>query len=378
MLKKKILFILNLPPPIYGANMVGNFIRNSSLINNSFDVDFINLTTEKKLHSQGRLDFSKISLCIKLYWKVLFSLLRKRYDLCYVTINSKGSGFYKDFIVVIFLKLFRRNIVYHYHNKGVSEGKHLWWLNLMYKFQFRNCNAILLSPLLYSDVSKYLHKNNTYFCANGIPSIPGVGVKLLNIKREKKTVPHILFLSNMIREKGVFILLEACKILLSKNISFKMIFIGGWVDITEKEFNDYLLLNNLAKCVFYEGRKYGNQKTAFFENADIFVFPSFYHNEAFPLVNLEAMQHGLSVVSTREGGIPDQVFENETGYLVNKKDPVELSSKLQYLIENSDVRKQMGIAGKNKFDLLFTLDIFERNFTNILSQIISTNDNLKK
>lgn len=59
----------------------------------------------------------------------------------------------------------------------------------------------------------------------------------------------------------------------------------------------------LEGMVVYHGRKYGKDKEAFLNGAEIFVFPTFYHNECFPLVLLEAMEHGVACISTTEGGI---------------------------------------------------------------------------
>ena len=354
---------------------MGQYIKESDLLRSTFACNFINLSTSKRLRDIGKGGYRKFIACINLYLKVLFSLIKKRYDLCYLGINSKGYGFYKDFVIVILLKLFGLKIIYHYQNKGITEGQDKWWLNILYRFQFRNSRVVLLSPLLYQDVAKYLTKEKVYYCANAIPEIKGINLDLINSHRDEKAIPEILFLSNMMKEKGVFTVLKACKCLYSKGIKFKMVFIGGWANINESEFDEFILLNDLQEHVFYEGKIYGADKSAYFENANIFVFPSHYHNEAFPLVTLEAMQFGLPIISTREGGIPDIVSENETGYLVEKQDAKELADKLQILIENPDIRKRMGIAAKIKFDKFFEIGVFENNIKEILEIVIRKNYN---
>ena len=52
-------------------------------------------------------------------------------------------------------------------------------------------------------------------------------------------------------------------------------------------------------------------REAFLQTADIFVFPTFYFNECFPLVIIEAMMNGLPVISTDEGGIRDEVKDGK-------------------------------------------------------------------
>ena len=63
-------------------------------------------------------------------------------------------------------------MAYHFHNKGVALYQHRLIDNLLYRITFRKSHAILLSKLLYTDIKKYLPKEKTYFCPNGISSTP--------------------------------------------------------------------------------------------------------------------------------------------------------------------------------------------------------------
>ena len=65
---------------------------------------------------------------------------------------------------------------------------------------------------------------------------------------------------------------------------------------------------------------------AFLETPPVLpLFPTFYHNECFSLVLLEAMEHGLPCISTTEGGIPGIVDDGKTGFLVPKHDVAVLA-----------------------------------------------------
>jgi glycosyltransferase involved in cell wall biosynthesis len=180
----------------------------------------------------------------------------------------------------------------------------------------------------------------------------------------------LLFLSNMMKTKGVFDLLEACDILYKKGLKFKCHFIGKWADISEIDFKKDVERKNLTGKVLAHGAKYGKEKDVFFSEADIFVFPTFYHNECFPLVILEAMQYGLPVVSTNEGGIPDIVEDGITGYIVEKQNPVELAKRMEELILNPELRETMGKAGQQKFREHYTLEHFEKRMCEILNSIL--------
>lgn len=168
-MKKKILFILHLPPPIHGAAMMGKYLHDSLLINSEFDSRYINLTTAARLEDIGKVRLHKLSV----YWQLLRTIGHEvrsfSPNLVYVTPNAKGRPFYKDFVVVEMLKMIGCKIVVHYHNKGVSTRQNRLLDNLLYRRFFKGVKVILLGDSLYQDVEKYVKREDIYICPNGIP-----------------------------------------------------------------------------------------------------------------------------------------------------------------------------------------------------------------
>ncbi len=366
-MKPKVLFILHLPPPVHGAAMMGKFIEESTVINSSFNADYINLSASNDIREVGKGGISKIFSTLTIMARVLKALLSKRYELCYMTLTAKGYGYYKDLMVVAILKIFRKKIIYHFHNKGVATQEQNTIDNLLYRFTFKATKSILLSSLLYPDISRYVNREDVFFCANGIPELETDAA----IKKRYNSLNtcNLLFLSNMVAEKGVLVLLNACKLLKENGTLFECHFVGAWADVSEDTFNQYVSKNNLSDCIFTHGKKYDQDKLKFYRSADIFVFPTFYHNECFPLVLLEAMQFGLPLISTNEGGIADIISDGETGFIVAQNNSAELSDKLEYLIKNPELRLKMGVAGRKRFEKKFTLGHFENHLSEILKKV---------
>ena len=369
-MQSRILFILHFPPPLNGASFMGKFIKESSLINETFESDFINLTTSFSLEKKNKASLKKLIIIIGILLNVVKGLIKKRYDLCYMTLSASGSGFYKDLLIVCILKLFGKKIIYHFHNKGVANAGKNKFNDFLFRFVFKNTKSILITPLLYSDIRKYVKEDDVFYCPNGIAREESW---IAPDKPVNKDVCRLLFLSNIMKEKGVYVLLDACKQLKAKQLSFECHFVGAWVDITENEYSSYVLKNNLADIVFAHGPRYNEDKFSFLRNSDVFVFPTYYHFETFGLVNLEAMQCGLPIVSTREGGIPDVVLDGVTGFLVPQKDVQALADKLEILITQPDLRLKMGMSGQRRFNEFFTFEIFEKNLNNILKLAIDGN-----
>lgn len=367
-MKKNILFILHIPPPVNGAAMVGKYITESDKINKIFEANFVNLSTSFSLQEIGKGGFGKVLSIVKVLYNVWKALRKKDYDLCYMTLTAKGAGFYKDFLIVLLLKLYQKKIIYHFHNKGVQQSSLNWFNDKLYRFVFKNTNSIVLAPSLYKDLQKYVNEQDVYICPNGIPDLKTSDLRPGKIKQDD--ICRFLFLSNMMQEKGVVDLLEACSLLQQRKVMFECHFIGAWSDITADFFNSKLLELHLKDSVFPHGKKYGDDKLKYFKNSDVFVFPTYYHNECFPLVLLEAMQQSLPIISTPEGGITDLVAQGTTGFLVPQKNVKELAEHLQLLVENRSLREQLGKAGRERFEELYTLSTFENRLCSILDDTI--------
>ena len=368
-MKPKILFIMHMPPPVHGAAMVGQYIHDSKLINGEFDCHYINLTTAKNLQDIGKVGMRKLFDFFKLLRKIRHEVKVVKPQLVYVTPNACGGAFYKDFVVVQMLKRLGCQVVVHYHNKGVTTHQDKWFDDALYKRFFKDIKVILLSECLYDDVKKYMKRDDVFVCGNGIPSasIESLVSAPFDAAFPEDKIPHLLFLSNLLISKGVVVLLDALKILKEKGCCFTCDFVGGeTVEMDATMFQNEVTKRGLEDMVVYHGRKYGKDKEAFLNAADIFVFPTFYHNECFPLVLLEAMQHRLPCVSTTEGGIPGIIDEGKTGFLVPKYNAAILANKIEFLLSDSALRQRMGEAGREKFEKEFTLEVFEKRMVEIL------------
>jgi len=362
---KRILFLLHLPPPVHGSSMVGRSIKESTKINQSFECCYVNLLASKTLAESGKVNLRKIFGFVLVLIKIFFSLVNNRPQICYMALTSKGAAFYKDLLLVALLKLFRIKRLYHLHNKGFSLQLNKSLSQFCNHFVFNGAEVILLSKYLYTDVQQYVPEVKVHICPNGI--LDGG-----QIEKSKECTTNdfiqLLFLSNLIESKGTFILLEACALLNKKTILFDCTFIGGEGDITANQFNDRVKQLGLNDRVSYQGGKFGEEKKIAFSKADIFVFPTY--EDCFPLVLMEAMSYSLPIVSTFEGGIPDVIEENVTGFLIPQQNASALADKLEFLIKNPNLRFQMGIAGRKKYEKEFTLKIFEHRLKEILQLVI--------
>ncbi|MDA8019800.1 MAG: glycosyltransferase family 4 protein [Thermoanaerobaculia bacterium] len=88
--------------------------------------------------------------------------------------------------------------------------------------------------------------------------------------------------------------------------------------------------------------------------AQIFVLST--HFEGLPRAILEAMRAGLPVVASRVGGVAEEVVDGETGRLVPPRSPLALAEALEPLLADRELRTQMGLAGRRRYEKMFRLE----------------------
>ncbi|MDJ0774219.1 MAG: glycosyltransferase family 4 protein [Mastigocoleus sp. MO_167.B18] len=95
--------------------------------------------------------------------------------------------------------------------------------------------------------------------------------------------------------------------------------------------------------------------------ADIFTLISNW--EGFPLTIIEAIRAGLPVVASDVGGVAEAIIDGSTGYLIPRGDVEVLRNRLQKLVEDEKLRKDMGNLARQRYESEFTFQhMFEKTF----------------
>jgi L-malate glycosyltransferase len=149
--------------------------------------------------------------------------------------------------------------------------------------------------------------------------------------------PLILFVGNLVFQKGVKYLLEAKKLM---KTDAKLLIVGDGPLRPELEMK--VQKDHISDVVFAGARRDVDQ---IMPSADVFVLPSI--SEGFPITILEAMASGLPVVATNAGGI-SEVMNKDVGIMVNSSSSTELATALDKILENDDLRTFMGVAAREK------------------------------
>ena len=361
--RPKILFCLHLPPPVHGAAVVGQQIHDSQLIRDTFDCAFVNYSTSGSLGEIGRFSIRKIVSVLQFIESIRTKINKERPQLVYITPSLSGWAFYRDWLMVRMIKRQNRPVIAHFHNKPPIAFTRKWYNKLLYKSFFEGLHCIFLADCLAQTFKDYAQPQLVHICPNGMPDQVKEG------QQKASSKPYtFLFLSNMMEDKGVIVLLEACALLKKRGCDFRCNFIGQWSDITEQRFNSLCAGLEVSDNVHAYGGVYGAEKALYFSSADAFVFPTYYPAECLSLVVLEAMQWALPVITTDEGAL-SEVVDADCGIIVTRKDANVLADKMQYLLRNPEIGRTMGRHGGKKYEREYTLPVFEQRLKHILMQV---------
>ncbi|MBF6617143.1 MAG: glycosyltransferase family 4 protein [Candidimonas sp.] len=364
----KILFLIQLPPPIHGASVVNKTIMDSQAINTFFETRYVNISPAAEIADLGKVSFKKILATLQIYLLALKTYLIFKPELVYLTLSPHGAAFYKDGLLAVMLKMFGAKMVFHMHGKGINtEALKSRFKKTVYRLVFEGVDIIHLSESLFHDVENVRdHTRTLVAIPNGVPAPPQ-----LNIEKSDGIITFI-YLSNLVRTKGADILVKAASLLppdLQNKLQVKIVGKSG--DQTYTSEIEKLLTHNPHKNIELLGPKFGEEKYRELLSSHVFVLPTKFKNECFPLSILEAMSCGLAVISTREGAIPNIVENGITGEVLDECTPEALATAMTNYIESPNYLASCATASREKYHSHYNAAAFEQKLITTLRAFIS-------
>lgn len=238
----------------------------------------------------------------------------------------------------------------------VDRGKKRSWMRRGVEWLYRlalghsNSKVVLQNP---DDRTALIcmgaaHKDKTVL-------IRGSGVSLASypMQPEPEGVPIVTFAGRLLEDKGVREFVEAARVLKERGVVARFWLAGSpdpenLTSITEMELSDW------SKVGFVETLGYRTDIPDIFANSNIVVLPSY--REGLPKALVEAAACGRAVVTTDVPGCRDAIEPGATGLLVPVRDASRLADAIQFLIENPDRRKQMGVSGRALAEREFAIE----------------------
>ncbi|MBN1459727.1 MAG: glycosyltransferase family 4 protein [Armatimonadetes bacterium] len=346
----RVLVIGPIPPPIHGVSQATAWLLESPIVPRETLIH-LDTSDRRTVENLGRLDLQNVLVGLRSVLRMAWLCARERPSLIYYTLSQNTLALLRDAALARVARLFRIDAVVQlagsrYLDIAESEGV----AGRLVRRALRRAALVLV--LGQNQVQPVL----------GLTRHDRVGVAPIGLPPptiETALEPHsdpccFLYLGIVTLPKGVLVALEALAEAAGTRRGLRAVFAGPWSSLEERD----LILGTvkslgLSDCVDFPGVVVGDQKEALFREADVYLLPSF--GEGQPLSIIEAMAHRIPVVSTRVGAVPDAVVDGETGILVEPGDSRALAAVIERLIDNPELRVQLGAAGRLRFLEHFTL-----------------------
>jgi glycosyltransferase involved in cell wall biosynthesis len=359
----RVLIIGPLPPPVHGNSFANEIVR-QSMSKGKNSIDVINTAASDISSTQGSVFSFRKALSFFRHYLSVHKFLRA--DVVYMTPGLTIFGLLKYSPFALISRALDKPYVLHIHGGHFGEtlrGRRglVGWLGR--KTVQGAAAGIVLSKSLRRVIYGLIPDSSTFEINNFVDD------ELLQVDPHRKDLDRlrILYLSNLMREKGILDLLEACSILAKRQVPFKLEIAGACEQTVKQEINTRLA--ELGSNAQYLGPVHGAEKIAALQRANVFVLPTYYPIEGQPIALLEAMASGQIVVTTDHGGIAD-VVSSRNGFFVPPRDPAALADVLSMI--GSDLPKMSNSIGAGNAQYArqtFTRDRFSIEISRVLEQL---------
>jgi glycosyltransferase involved in cell wall biosynthesis len=368
-MEKKIIFLAPIPPPLAGPEIINHTLLESDTLKNA-PIVHIKSNIRRANAAKGTLDLSGTMNFVFRYFDFVRALISPQIYLLYFMLSSSKIGFIRDSFYILTASILNKKIVGHYHGSNFdgfyrNQSK---ILKKYIKFTMQRLDRLILSGNCIKPIFGRIYPlNKLEVLYNGLDLAQYLPDK--TILRKPVNVFTILFMGHIWFPKGFYDLILAYKKLHKKYLSnVRLIFAGenmsdelGAVEFLNDKWREKFLSerDNIANCInkfiinseqynaHYLGLVCGERKKMIFQQANVFILPSY--TEGLSFACLEAMTMGLPVIVTPVGAMPEVVKHRENGLITPIGDHEKLAENIELLMKDIELRKRI-----ERNNILFT------------------------
>jgi len=339
----KVLMWVPLPPPYAGPEVASQQLAEAC--RELLDVRIESATLRTSNATKGRIDRAGVAAFARAYTR--FVRAARTSDVVYLVVAANRVGSLRDAILIFTARALGTRVVLHL--RGGRYGEHYEQSSAAVRGVLRRAWGSATLAIVQAEVLRdQLHAAAPHVPVEVLPN--GLRGRDHAPKSYMTSTLRILFVGHLAYTKGFVHLVRAFQILRESHPHAVLVCAGEIVD--DGAFAELLPIARRGEVrpgqiraalaepgVEHAGVVSGAAKHALFASADVFVMPSF--TEGFSLAILEAMFHGLPVISTRVGAA-SEVIADDQGILVAPGDAAALATALLHLARDPALREAMG------------------------------------
>jgi len=341
-------------------------------MDSGFEHLHLDTADRRGLSNVGRFDMRNLWLAAMHALQYVWLLLSKWPNVVYVPISQAWLPFLRDCMFLVPARLTGRRVIVHLHGGyfGVFFRKTSAFMRSIIRFALKDAVcAIVLGKRIEDAFAGILPPDRIAIIPNGIPDPFERAV----FDKRRDESPAILFLSTLMASKGTLDLLRSLELVTARVGGVHSTFAGEWWSQEDCRLAEQLVqaLPPDSKPEFV-GTVGPSRKYELLSNSAIFVLPTFYAFEGHPYVILEAMAAGLPIISTRWACIPEMVEEGVNGFLIEPGDIEQLADRICRILGDSNLRRKMGQASRERFLRDFTFDKFSQRLRGVFAKALDS------
>lgn len=349
------------PPPIHGSAFTNMHVVEAVRRNGRLAAHLETGEDLRPVFTTGKFDPTNVYYGLKHAAQLLGLLLRRRGAAVWVPISQNRWGFARDAVFVWLARGARRRVLIHLNGGLFAEfyaSSPAWQRRLIRRTIGAVAEAWVLTEAHRPIFGGMLPPERVRVLENTSEDI-GLAAEATRSSDGDGRV-RVLYLANLIPEKGYGDLIEAIELLIERGVGGIELRLVGEVQDEEARRLRERARRLAERDVSLEvvGPLMGERKFAEYHWADIFAFPSRYPPEGQPLVLLEAMSAGLPILSTDHSGIPYTVLDGEQGLIVPPGDIEAIAEALGRLIAEPALRERLGAGGRARYEQLYRPECF--------------------
>lgn len=316
---------------------------------------------ESLISKSSRFLFSPIYF----FWQ----LIQKKPQIVHLNTSLVPKSYWRDIAYLFVARIMGKKIVYQVHGGALPQ--------VLFR-DSRLLTGLLKLVLSSADVVVLLAQEELLAYHNFVPAqslevIPNA-IEIHADAQWKKTPSsqdgplRLVYVGRLAENKGIFEIVEALRILCSEGKNVQLVVAGsGPEEVRLRSHVEDLGLNDHISFV---GAIFGEEKKLIWEEADLFVFPT-YHCEGLPYTLLESMAARTPPVISPVGAIPDVMEDGVHGVFVSSRNPEALAMAIERLDSDRALICRMGEAGRQRIENYYTVARLAGDFRKIYNNLLS-------
>lgn len=353
--------ISQVPPPHHGSTIM-TVVLLETLASLGFETRLVDRRFSTTIDQVGRTSLSKVFRGVGLLWRLGATLARFRPASAIFFVTNRPASFIVDWAISETLRLTRTEVVAYVHTRGYESlaARNVVFRWMVGRLLGASAQTVCLGSSLTTDIERWVAPGTVSIIQNTpleVPTSPAASL----LERTR-----VLFLSNLIAEKGADTFVELSLRLFSDYPDISFTVAGSAVDASVLDGLLEAVHSAGAPNVEFWGQASAEQKWQLLSDAKVLVFPSRYEFEAQPLTIIEAMSVGTPTIAFDIGGIRDIVGGDLPGILIPQDDIDTLESALREYLDDARLQASSSEQARKAFDAHFALATYTDKWSRVL------------